>query len=184
MPIAVTLCLDPVSSGDVTALCRLLAEKRITDYAERLGYRPHVTLLRYDDLPTDAALRVLTRFAAEVSRLAVKLEDVALFSGPAPVLWIAPASNPALLALQGRLHDALMPHVPAPNYQPKTWQPHLTLAEGLTPESAADALLVVKSAFAPMDGWFDRLELVRFPPVGVIWSRSLQNSPVPKIRSP
>ena len=118
MPVAITLCLDPASSGYVSSLCQLLADRGITDYAKRLGYCPHVTLLRYDDLPTDAALPVLTRFAAQVSRVAVKLEDVALFSGPAPVLWVAPASNPALLALQNRLHDALLPHVPAPHYQP------------------------------------------------------------------
>lgn len=152
MPIAVTLCLDPVSSGYVSGLCRLLAERGITDYAERLGYRPHVTLLRYDDLPTDAALPVLTRFAGQVSRVAVKLEDVALFSGPSPVLWVAPDSNQALLALQNQIHDALLPHVPAPHYQPKTWQPHITLAEGLTPDSAADALPIIKS---PLRLWMD-----------------------------
>jgi hypothetical protein len=129
MPIVITLCMDAASSGRVADLQRLLADRGISDYASRLGYKPHLSLLRYDGLEPDALLPLVPRLAAKIPSLPIYLEAVSLFAGPSPVLWLAQVINSDLLSLHGQVHAALVPHVAHRHYQPGRWMPHVTLAE-------------------------------------------------------
>jgi 2'-5' RNA ligase len=173
MPLAVTLCLDADASRQIAALIRLLAERGVSDYAGRLGYRPHLTLLVYDAVDADMLLPALPRFAADLRNLPVQLCALALFPGDAPMLWLVPVPDPALLSAQAQLHRQLAGHTPLPLYRPGAWQPHVTLAESLTVRGAVAAVGMLMPGFTPITGWFDRLELVRFPPARILWTAEL-----------
>jgi hypothetical protein len=82
----------------VSDLCRLLAKHGIADDNVRLGYRLHLTLVRYDALRTEAALLVLSRFPDNELQLSVHLGAVSLVPGDASVRWIAlvPSRVPAV----------------------------------------------------------------------------------------
>jgi 2'-5' RNA ligase len=89
------------------------------------------------------------------------------------IVWAAPVVTIALLDCHARLHAAL-PGLPChPDYRPGAWMPHVTLAEGDHP-SPADALRPIVPLWTnPIHGRTDRLELVRFHPVNVLWSGAL-----------
>jgi 2'-5' RNA ligase len=111
-----------------------------------------------------------------MTSLPIYLEGVSLFAGASPVLWLAPASNSALLSLHNQLHAALAPHVVDRHYLPGRWIPHVTLAEGLDWARALEAIATILPVFSPIEGRLDRIEIVRFPPVTVIFSERMQDA--------
>jgi len=118
MRVVITFCMDASSSARVATLQQLLANRGISDYARRLGYGPHLSLLSYDNLEPEAVLPTVSRLAPNMPSLPISLQGVALFAGASPVLWLAPIANAAPLSLHGRLHAALAPHVAHCHYQP------------------------------------------------------------------
>jgi 2'-5' RNA ligase len=176
MHVVITLCMDASSSDRVASLQRLLAERGISDYANRLGYKPHLSLLRFDNLEPEVVLPIVSRLAANIPSLPISLEGVALFAGASPALWLVPVANTALLSLHSHLHAALAQHVAHDHYQPDHWMPHVTLAEGLDHAGATNAIAAILPVFSPIKGRLDKIEIVCFPPVTVIWSERAQGA--------
>jgi 2'-5' RNA ligase len=172
--VAVTLCLDAASAARVEDMCGVLAMRGISDYAARLGYRPHVTLVHGENIETAAAVSVLRDFAAALERLSVRLNAVSVFPGDTSVLWLDLADDPALHEAQAALHKAISPLLNGEIYSaPGTWIPHVTLAEGLSETAFSAAKEALLPSFMPITAELDRLELVRFPPVHVEWGAPL-----------
>ena len=171
MPVAVTFRLDRVAAEQVDRLSRLLAERGISRYRDRLGYPPHVTLVRREDLERDPALRVLRRFAAQLAPHPIRLEALSCFPDDRSVLWLAPAFDAELRILQQRLYTDLAPFLCEPMHcEPRSWVPHITLAAGLSAGEASAAMTLLSPESQPIAGVLDRIELVRFPPVEVEWT--------------
>jgi 2'-5' RNA ligase len=175
MAIAVTLCLDTEAAAQVESLCATLADRGISDYAARLGYRPHVTLVRGTEIDMAAVLPALRDFTAALKEQALCLNALSVFPGVTSVLWLALSDNPALRSAQATLHKAISPFLTDEVYSaPRTWIPHVTLAEGLTDAALEAALDVLAPSFSSINGELNRLELVHFPPVHVEWGSSLR----------
>src|SRR5262249_62395760 len=125
-------------------LSRLLAGRGLPGYRDRLGYPPHVTLVRCEDLDRDPALHVLQRFAAQLAPHPIRLEALSFFADDCSVLWLAPAFDPALRASQKRLYADLAPFLFAPLHsEPKSWVPHVTVAAGLNAGAASAAMTLL-----------------------------------------
>jgi hypothetical protein len=76
---------------------------------------------------------------------------------------------------QATLHKAISPFLTDEVYSaPRTWIPHVTLAEGLTDAALEAALDVLAPSFSSINGELNRLELVHFPPVHVEWGSNLR----------
>jgi 2'-5' RNA ligase len=171
MPVAVTFRLDRVAAEQVDRLSRLLAERGISRYRDRLGYPPHVTLVRCEDLDRDPVLQVVQRVAAQLAPHPIRLEALSCFPDDRSVLWLAPAFDAELRMLQQRIYTDLAPFLFEPMHsEPKSWVPHVTLAAGLSVGEALAAITLLSPELQPIAGILDRIELVRFPPVEVEWT--------------
>lgn len=174
MPYAVTLLLDVAAAARVKLMWRALAEQAGDDGAIRLGYAPHITLAV---LPETASAKVLEDAAGRVARtwdaMPIILAGLGVFPGTPPVIWAAPVVTAGLLARHEMLHTALAAYSVHPHYRPGAWVPHVTLSQrGLC--SVSRAVEIVTSAWeGPISGSLDRIDLVRFLPVSVLWSAAL-----------
>jgi 2'-5' RNA ligase len=113
----------------------------------------------------------VVRFATEWAALPISLSGLVVFPHPATTLWAAPVVTPALLARQAELHAALHDLPIHPHYRPDAWVPHVTLSGALADPGAA--LTAVLKLWRPLNGWLDRLDLVRFRPVQILQSHAL-----------
>jgi 2'-5' RNA ligase len=171
MPLAVTLCLDDHSAARAAALCRRLAEAGLPDELTRLGYRPHVTLAIYD--ADDALLREsLERYAENATPIDVAFTSIGVFPGTQHAAFLALAASLALANAHARLLAELGLE-PRAQHRPGAWTPHCTLVSTLDDSTLPAALTVLHRDWTPLDATLDRLQLVRFPPVEVLWDRAL-----------
>ena len=143
----------------------------------RLGYAPHLTLWDGDGAPqapdtvTPALDAVATRHAAPRTAFGGGL---GVFPGPPAVLWLAPGLDPALAALHAAVDAAMAPLPCQAHDRPGAWTPHVTLSAALHGlAGATGALAAVALHLRPFAARLDRLDLVRFPPVEILWSAAL-----------
>ncbi|RKN40648.1 2'-5' RNA ligase family protein [Micromonospora endolithica] len=104
--------------------------------------RPHLTLAAVDDFPPGAAARLGALFA-EVLPLPVRLDDIQVLDGSAPLVWsIHPDASLTALhaAVWDVLRDADGHH---PWHAPGRWRPHLSLALRFRDADAALARAVL-----------------------------------------
>jgi 2'-5' RNA ligase len=173
MPYAVTLCLDAAGAAAIRRLWDALATAGIGD-VPALGYVPHVTLGIWPDTSDVAALRGgAARVAARRAAPWVTFSALGVFPGNPAVLFAAPVVTGTLLRWHADLLDGLAP--PHPHYRPDAWMPHVTLAEELAGHAAAAAALALAAPhWAPFRCRLDRVDLVHFRPVDVLWSQALK----------
>jgi 2'-5' RNA ligase len=172
MPYAVSLCLDDAAAQRIEAMWRILDARNLSDHMRRLAYRPHVTLGLWDELDVEDAMPRLAAFAASLPPIECGFAALASFPGPDGVLWAVPVTTRALLAAHARLHAELA--IPTrPHYRVGAWVPHCTLGMQLSAKKAAAALEELSAAWEPFPARLDRLDLVRFNPVEILWERKL-----------
>lgn len=172
MPLAVTLCLDDQSAARAASLCQRLAQAGLPDELTRLGYRPHVTLAIYD-AEEDAPLRErLERYAAQSTPIEVAFTSIGVFPAAQHAAFLAPASSLPLANAHARLLAELGIE-PRAQHRPGAWTPHCTLVSTLDDATLPAALSVLRRDWTPLNATLDRLQLVRFPPVAVLWERKL-----------
>jgi 2'-5' RNA ligase len=177
MPYATTLRLDHAGSLAVERLWKAIDASGIAKSTAHLGYDPHITLSRHDDLdPLDAA-DALDQFVAGFAPIPVEITHVGSFEAPTPVVWLAPARQPSLLALHAALRKLFAGPAWHPHTEPSTWTPHITLATAI-PDAPAFARVqdIVATAFEPFETILDRVDLVRFPPVQILETAPLTGS--------
>jgi 2'-5' RNA ligase len=172
MPLAVTLCLDPLSAATIAKIWEVLATEGIDSDRHELGYAPHITLAVYpDETPVAPLIAALQRLAQAWVALPVTLSGLGVFPSPSAALWAAPVVTPELLARHAAVQAALPDLQPHAHYRLGAWMPHVTLSGAL--DNPAPALSVLLSVWQPLAGRLDRLELVRFRPVVVLQSCKL-----------
>jgi 2'-5' RNA ligase len=178
MRIAVTLCFDPACAVLLEGMWRTLAEQNIDSDRHQLGYAPHITLAIYpDETLADQVGAALERIAPAWQALPIALAGLGIFPGATSILWAAPVVTTELLNRHMDLQAALPGFPVDPHYRPGSWVPHVTLS-GALPD-AGQALAVLTSRWRPVSGFLSRLELVRFRPVELLKSHTLEcrNSP-------
>jgi len=172
MPYAVTLRLDTAGAAAIGRLWDALATVGIEDTLA-LGYVPHVTLGIWPDASDAKPLqRAAAKAAASKTTPWVTFAAIGTFPGNPAALFAAPVVTTELLRWHADLVDELPP--PHPHYRPDAWIAHVTLTKGLAgPGGAAAALALVAPLWAPFRCRLDRVDLVRFRPVDVLWSQAL-----------
>jgi 2'-5' RNA ligase len=176
MPFAVTLRLDPASAARVAGMQQALAEAGLSDLPS-LGYPPHVTLAVLPDaVDAGRLLAVVGAASQEWRRLPVRLPGLGIFPGEQAVLWLSVAADAILPRCQAALCAALGEGQVSPHYRVGHWMPHVTLAEDLTEAGLSAAIRLASQAWTPIEGWFDRVDIVRFRPVSVLWSAPLKKT--------
>jgi 2'-5' RNA ligase len=172
MPFAITLQFDAATASTVALLSRALADAGIDSDRHELGYAPHITLAVYaDDTPAAFLCEAVKRASEAWDPLPLTLAGLGVFPGSSPILWAAPVVTRALLARHAALHAALPGLASHVHYRPDAWVPHVTLSGPLADPAAALALLL--RLWRPATALLNRVDLVRFRPVEVLYSRRL-----------
>lgn len=174
MPYAVTLRLDDASAVGIEAIWDRLAAAGVSDAMKRLAYRPHLTLAIAERIDVAATTGALRRFAAGLAPVPARFAGLGSFTQPACVLWAAPTVDRALLDLHASLHGKLGWPAHA-HYRVGAWVPHCTLAEGLSAAALGRAVEVAATAWQPLNATLDRIDLVRFRPVEILWQQPLRS---------
>jgi len=172
MAYAVTLRLDVDAAARVRALWDTLSAAGFANHAARLGYEPHLTLALLDDVADAPRLgQIVSDTSADWPAMRISLSAVAAFPAGPATLWLAPTTTAALLDR----HAALCAALPAahPNYRPGAWIPHVTLADDVTAGTVGAGIDLVAERFHPFTAILDRVELLRFPPITLLWHAHL-----------
>jgi 2'-5' RNA ligase len=161
----------PLDAGAVDRVRRLwqaLAEQAGADDAIRLGYLPHLTLaVLPSEVPISAVEEAMAQAVEDWGTFSLVLAGFGVFPGAAPVV------TAGLLTRHASLCAALAAFGVHPHYRPGHWMPHVTLCQECP--SSARAIEVVTTIWdGPITARLKRIELVQFPPVTVLRSRSLQ----------
>ena len=170
MPLAITLRFDRVSASAIQDMWKTLADEGIDADRYQVGYAPHITLAVYpDDVRVEPIRTALEKVAADWEALPVALSGFGIFPGPPHVLWAAPLVTRELLSRHNAVHAAL-PGLPShAHYSPDAWVPHVTLSDGLS--DPGRALSVLMTRWRPIGGTLNQLDLLRFRPVEILYSR-------------
>jgi len=170
----ICICFDHEATGQIAAMQRRLEMGGVSDYARRVGYPPHLTLLGVDeDQETDKIVSSAKAFADNWQPGQITLSAFGVFAAPESVLWLAPVPDASLLMAHRALSRTLEPLTIEENYRPGRWMPHVTLAEGLKHDQVNAAMDILAPQFKPIMAKPDRVEVVPFPPDRVIWSAGL-----------
>ena len=170
MPLAITLCFDPVSASAIKDMWKTLADDGIDADRHRVGYAPHITLAVYpDDAPVERIWTAVEAVAADWRALPIAVSGFGIFPGPPPVLWAAPLVTRELLSRHIAVQAALSGLPAHAHYLPDAWVPHVTLSDGLS--DPGRALTVLMKRWRPIRGTLHRLDLLRFRPVEILHSR-------------
>ena len=169
MPLAITLCLDPINSISIEAMWRKLAADGIDADRDQLGYAPHITLAIYpDETPIHRLSTALEETCRTWEALPIRLSGLGAFPGDGAVLWAVPVVTAELLARHRAIQAALPDLDVHAHYRPGVWVPHVTLSGTL--RDPATALVALLSNWKPITGFLDRVDLLRFRPVKVLQS--------------
>jgi 2'-5' RNA ligase len=166
MPFALELALDDRSAAAVRTLWRALAHDGFPFMADS-GANPHVSLAIWDEIAHAPMTAAVAHFAGETAPLPVVFERVDVFPETG-VVFLAPRTDPRLLAVQARCHQRLAAHGRQawPHYHPQAWVPHCTLAHDVDgPRALAHARAVSERMLLPVVGRLERAELIEFHPV-------------------
>ncbi|MCW3475104.1 2'-5' RNA ligase family protein [Limobrevibacterium gyesilva] len=173
MPYAVTLRLDAGSAENVLRLEDALAAGGHADDRKRLGYAPHLTMSILPDGCDAASLRRALEGAVRGwQAMPISFAGLGVFPGRTGVLYVAPVVTAELLQRHAALAAAL-PKAHA-HYRTGAWVPHVTLAEELAGSTGTGAALAtLAELWHPFSGRLDRVDLVHFRPVEILWSQNL-----------
>jgi 2'-5' RNA ligase len=172
MAFAVTLLFDAATAAAIAARWKLLAAAGVSRSMLDLGYSPHVTLVVHDGPINAGAAVALDRVFAQVDRMAVTLSGVTTFGAGSGVCYAALAPSPDLMRLHARTVNA-MGDACRPHYQTGRWTPHCTLATDMSDLDMGRANALLDMDWRPLEGSFERAELVEFVPVVGIKSWTL-----------
>jgi hypothetical protein len=84
------------------------------------------------------------------------------------VLWAAPAVSPKLAAAHARLHEWIGADCHE-QYRTGRWVPHCTLAQELDEDRRRAAFAALQPLWENFSTSFDRVDLVAFSPVEILW---------------
>jgi 2'-5' RNA ligase len=119
-----------------------------------LGHEPsirsHLSLAVTDD--ADGLRQHAPGLALHGVESDIEMAAVSLFPADPPLLVLAVAPAPALVALHARVSAALAAAGVDvwPHYRPGTWLPHCTLSMGVPPGALADALAACLASPVPV----------------------------------
>jgi 2'-5' RNA ligase len=132
----------------------------------RPPHRPHFSLAAarvQQGEELDRVVAVAAEIAARHEPVPIALTEVGRF-GRAGVLWLGPAPNRGLPALQRDVHRSLKragwPSAFGERSAPKLWVPHLTLATRVAKPMLRDVQEVVRARYQPIRGAVDALAVI------------------------
>lgn len=179
-----------MNDGPIYAVVLVLAEEgaaRVRAVWERLaaagmqappeGIAPHVTLGAFGQVDLAVMVTAMAAFFREWEVKPLRFEMLGSFP-TSGVLQTTPVVTAELLALHAAFHEAVGPATSEADYyyRPGRWNPHCTLALGLSRAELATAYGLVVEGWEPFTVAVARVMLVvPVPTPQVLWEGDLQD---------
>ncbi|TAM89877.1 MAG: 2'-5' RNA ligase family protein [Jatrophihabitans sp.] len=182
-PVTAVVCaaFDPATDEAVYAVREQVRSFGIA-LPERPPHRPHFSLsaARVPAGELGAVLAAAAEVAARHDPVPVALTEVGRF-GRAGVLWLGPAAERGLAALQRDVYRALKRHWPpafGDRSAPRLWVAHCTLATRIAKPLLREAQACVADGYAPISGTVDALATILVGGRGDVGHHLLGRSPL------
>jgi 2'-5' RNA ligase len=172
MPFGINIC---VRGGDTSPYWDLVDRASALETQptiRALGYPPHITLGKYDEVKQfelEAAVEALARFPP----LILQFKSIGSFGSGPFVLWLAPVATNALNELYAVVHKMIDPAKCSPPYRPGSWTPHCTIALRVAGVEKDAVQYFLSEGIQPFVLRFDTVDCVASPPISVIAERPL-----------
>jgi hypothetical protein len=141
----------------------------------KLGYQPHLTFVRYDNIDPARLAAALDSFDG-CSAFTLLFDRICMFDTDPLVLWLAPHPDSRLLAIHAQVHAAVGVHQSDPHYRPGVWRPHCTIATAVSAELQHAARAFTNEPIEPFKITFDFADALEWPPIVQIDTRHLVQS--------
>ncbi|MCB8838158.1 2'-5' RNA ligase family protein [Aurantimonas sp. VKM B-3413] len=140
------------------------SELEIEPSVATLGYPPHLTLVRYDDVDQKRLEEALHAFHG-VRAFSLKFHHMRIFKGDVSVLWLAPCPDSRLLEVHAKVQAMVGDDRCDPHYCEGTWLPHCTLAASIPRSRQTEAEALANEPIEPIEITFDEAEALEWPPI-------------------
>ena len=168
MAFAINLRSDNVSAERLRALWFLSSELEGASSMAALNYPPHITLAVYDEDPGELA-PLLMELCKDLPVQHIRFTRLNKFRAPhGLVLWAAPELPESLLMIHRQLHASINAKHSRQNYQPDSWVPHSTIANGVNPARLTEVESLIAQPLDSFEVRFDVVDYVEYPPVRII----------------
>jgi 2'-5' RNA ligase len=165
MPFAVSVWFDETTDREIRALWRVMADEGVSRFLHDGPFRPHLTLALYEELEVSAVVAALRPLAEQQEGFSIPLASIGVFPGAEGVVFLAATRTPLLDALHRRVHERLADFATGPHayYLPERWNPHCTIALGITASDVVRAVDILWRRFTEREAPVRRLALIETP---------------------
>jgi len=171
--LAVTLRASDADLAPILALQDKAERLEDAPSIRALGYAPHLTLGLFSGRRSEDTVAALASLAVPLGGFTLEFLRLRYFDGASLVLWLEPAADAGLRAMQAGLVAAMGPGGCDPHYIPDGWMPHCSIALAVPSHRLDQVRALCTTGFKPFRVRFDRLECVEFPPVEIVASREI-----------
>lgn len=138
----IALVFDPASERRVRGFWTALSDRGLI---EPNAGRPHLTVGRVSGDILERTGEILADLSENVGGARIAVDSLGVFTGQAPVLFLNPVPNGALLSLHRRVHAALRAggiETLEQFHEPTRWAPHVTLGHVYDATQLGEAMTV------------------------------------------
>jgi 2'-5' RNA ligase len=172
MPFGINICVRGGDTSPYWDIVDRVSPLEAQPTMRALGYPPHITLGKYDEIEQcelEAAVDALAGFPS----LDIQFTSLGSFDTSPIVLWLAPTPTSALNELHASVHELIDPAKCWQSYRPGIWSPHCTVALRIAEVERDAAFLLLRGGIQPFTLRFDMVESVASPALCVIADRPL-----------
>lgn len=166
MAYAVSLFFDEETDRWIRQAWQAIEDAGVSSFLSRGPYHPHLTMAIFEWANVAHVREELTAIATGIDSFRVLFPSIGIFPGDEGVVFLAATMSETLFDLHQRLHQALYLHCrnPVSYYLPNIWNPHCSLARGLTPEQITSAVIPCRAMFRDtLEGSITAIGLVDTP---------------------
>jgi 2'-5' RNA ligase len=152
--IAASLWFDPTLEAAVRGVWADLASRGVAGSLHAGPHRPHLTHGIWERMDAPAFSAALRTLAAGTAPLPIVLDRVGAFGNAPHVVWLGPRPDAALAALHRDVQALGGTHGSGAFARQiaGAWNPHVTIAWGLSNEELANALEMLRTLLLPLPG--------------------------------
>lgn len=179
MPYAFNLELDDDAALQIERVYASLARLGVDDKDVVSQYGPCVTFLIVDSsVHQDDVIETLVRLVPRGDAIATVIGAPCVIAGSPPTLGLRVEPSAGLLALHHAVFSALPTQSVHLHYRPAYWQPHVKLANVRADGNGdAELLHAVGAEWPPLTARLQSVQVMRYPPVELLWQAPLRNRP-------
>ncbi len=169
MSFSIELHFDEKSNFIIRNMWRKLRERGISDYMDKHGVFPHISLAVFNDIDILEMEKRIEKVIKNQGVFSIKMSNLGSFPSNEGVLFVSPNFSDTLINLHKKLHEALKDiEEKWEYYLPDFWIPHCTLGMNIPKLELQNAFDVIKEDFKPFDVKVETIQLVEFDPVKLV----------------